>query len=299
MPLPLILLTCNPHQGFLKDVFYTPWSKGELKAPYYFVKSLVEDNPHHPPEYIKNLQEIKKRSPVLYRRLVEGSWEAEDTSEQLVSWEYILKSKEPISFEGVPEEDIHYSLGVDVGRHGKDETVWTVLKGTHALGCNVRKIVRASKTDQREVFDETKRLIHKFNIPHDRVWIDVVGIGGGVYDFLVNDGYFVQEIVGGSKQIEQAVETGFKFYNFNAQIGWNVKILFEEQMIGNITDEALMNDIAAQGYEIQGEKSIRLWSKDKMKEKLRRSPDTGDSFKYGVWGQIYDIISPLPSFEIF
>lgn len=299
MPAPIIILTCNPHQGFLKEMFFDPWEKGELAPPYFFVRSLVTDNPHHDPEYLKNLEEIKLRSPSHYRRLIQGSWEAEDIAEQLISWDALYSSEDRLQIPDDIEEDmVNISLGVDVGRHGKDKSVWVVLKGTHEHGMNIEYIQEEEKTDMVEVADITKRLIIEFEIPHDRVFIDVVGIGGGAYDILNQDGYFVQEIVGGAKPVEQSSDGGFKFFNFNAQIGWNVKTQFEDGNIGNLTNEELRADLASQGYDIQGERSIRLWSKDKIKEKIHRSPDIGDSFKYAVWGQIHDIISPLPSFEV-
>lgn len=299
MPAPLILLTCNPHQGFLKKLFYDPWEKGELKAPFYFIRSLIGDNPHHDPAYLQNLEEIKERAPAHYRRLIQGSWEAEDIAEQLISWEYLYAAEKKIEIpEDYPDDMVHTSLGIDVGRHGKDKSVWVVLKGTHEHGMNVIHIETADRTDTTEVRDTTKRLIIEFDVPHDRVFMDVVGIGGGPYDELAEDGYYIQEVVGGSKPTEDTTDGGFKFFNFNAQIGWMVKLQFADGNIGNLTNEELRADLASQGYEIQGERCIRLWSKDKIKEIIHRSPDIGDSFKYAVWGQIYDIISPLPGFEV-
>lgn len=301
MPLPYILITCNPHQGYLKDIFYTPWSKGVLKPPYYFVRSLVTDNPHHSPNYIKNLKEIKKRSPMLYRRLVDGSWDAEDNAQQLVSWEALYNVQDKIMFpEDTTDDMFHMSLGIDVGRYGPDPSVWTVLKGTHDVGCNIQKILRVQKTSIPQVIKISKNLINEFDIPHDRVWLDVVGLGGGAYDGLVEEGYDIKQVVGGSTKdiVEQAVDTGYKFKNVNAQMGWNMKLGIEDYRVGNLVDDELRADIAAQGYDIVGDRAIQLWGKDDIKKKLRRSTDKGDSFRYGYWGQIYDIIEPLPSFTI-
>jgi len=296
MPLPYILLTCNPHQGFLKEVFYTPWKKKELLPPYFFTRSLVGDNPHQNKEYIKNLQEIKKRAPALYRRLVEGSWEAEDSLQQLIGWDYLYDSQDRFYFDD--DVDLEISLGVDVGRYGKDATVFTVLKGTHDVGYNIEKQVSIDKTSIPETAKMTKDFINKYIIPHDRVFVDVVGLGGGVYDILEEEGYYVQQIIGGSKPIEQITDGGFKFKDLNAQIGWNIKMYIEEGKLGGLIDDELRSDLGAQGYDIIGDKAIRLWSKDVLKKILNRSPDKGDSFKYAYWGQIYDYIQPMPGFEI-
>jgi hypothetical protein len=297
MPLPYIILTCNPHQGFLKELFYTPYSKGELKPPFHFTRALAGDNPYHSKEYVKNLDEIKRHSPNQYRRLVEGSWEADDDSQQLISWESLFISEHPLDIPSDFNKDlIHASLGIDVGRHGKDSSAWVVMRGCEQFGYNIERTLKKGKTDQNEVLDITKNLIIEHDIPHERCWLDVVGLGGGVYDFLVNQGYFIQEVVGGAVPVEQVSDCGFKFYNFNSQLGWNAKLLFESGKIGGLTNEELRADIACQGYGVQGERSIRLWGKDKIKEKIHRSPDLGDAFKYALWGQIFDTISPLPGF---
>jgi len=76
-PKPLILLTCNPSPGWLKDRFYDPWVAGTLEAPYYFLPALPKDNPHLPADYLASLDNLPEAQ---YRRFVQGQWEGLETT---------------------------------------------------------------------------------------------------------------------------------------------------------------------------------------------------------------------------
>lgn len=74
-PPPLILLTCNPSPGWVKELFYDPWSEGKLEAPYYFEQMLPSDNHYLTQTYLDSLEEINRRNPDEYNRMVLGHWE--------------------------------------------------------------------------------------------------------------------------------------------------------------------------------------------------------------------------------
>jgi len=70
-PKPLILLTFNPSQNWLKKTFYEPWKKGDLEAPYYFINALPSDNPTNTPEQIEGWNTMEERQ---YKQYVLGDW---------------------------------------------------------------------------------------------------------------------------------------------------------------------------------------------------------------------------------
>lgn len=82
-PPPLILLTCNPSPGWVKELFYDPWTEGnsdaqpqgKLEAPYYFEQMLPSDNHYLTQQYLDSLEEIQRRNPDEYNRMVLGRWE--------------------------------------------------------------------------------------------------------------------------------------------------------------------------------------------------------------------------------
>lgn len=72
-PEPLILLTCNPSLGWVKETFYDPWKRNALHAPYYFQPATIADNPHIPAEYRNALSNLPERE---FKRFVLGDWDS-------------------------------------------------------------------------------------------------------------------------------------------------------------------------------------------------------------------------------
>ena len=77
-PPPLILMTANPSKNWLKSLMYDPWQKGELEHPYGYIPASPADNPYLPPEYLDNLEEMRKRSPLAYAKFVLGDWDVSE-----------------------------------------------------------------------------------------------------------------------------------------------------------------------------------------------------------------------------
>lgn len=286
MPPIIITLTCNPSQGWVKNKFYTPWEKKILQPPYFYLPAYITDNPYIPQSYLDSLKNLP---PVTYKKFVEGSWDASDDSSQLITWDKLTKAKER-QFTAI--SDGPYSLGVDPARYGKDRCVFYVMKGFRVVECRV-----VGKTDIPEVANITKELIQAYNINTDMVFMDVVGLGGGAYDILHREGYFIQAVSGGGKPLQEArtSDHGWSYYNLNSQIGWYTKLYFDQELICGELDDELLTELAANRYTFSSEKSIRVLSKDDVKKILGRSPDKGDAFKYSLWGQITQLISSQPS----
>jgi hypothetical protein len=70
-PKPLIVGTCNPSRGWVKDQIYDKWGKGELPDHILYIPSKVTDNKHLPKAYIENLKNLPKYE---YSVFVEGNW---------------------------------------------------------------------------------------------------------------------------------------------------------------------------------------------------------------------------------
>ena len=71
-PPPLIIITCNPTQSWLKKLVYDKWKKNELPDHIYYLPSSVTDNPYLPQAYIDNLKNL----PIWeYEVFVKGNWD--------------------------------------------------------------------------------------------------------------------------------------------------------------------------------------------------------------------------------
>lgn len=73
-PPPKIIATCNPSQGWVKDVFYTPWRQGSLPPYQRYIPSTIFDNPHISENYKNALKTLPRYE---YEVFVMGNWEVQ------------------------------------------------------------------------------------------------------------------------------------------------------------------------------------------------------------------------------
>lgn len=303
-PHPLVLITCNPGQGYLKELFYDPYVAGTLSAPWYYLPALLTDNPHIPPAYVESL---KAMDPGAYRRFVLGSWDAADDVNQLIPWDTVYACEafkpppsppEPLGPSPLPEERRAFlkaqeafldamgaytriTGGADVGRFGPDPTVIKLLRGG-----NLYKEYSFPKTDMVQVADKIAELIASENIEPEDFAIDGTGIGAGVIDILRNRGLRVFEYTGGSKAITERSRSVFKFKNLRAQSFWYLKLALQRGELGNMHGERLKQDLTAIRYKIVGDRMIQLESKDEIRERINRSPDDADALCMANWSRV-------------
>lgn len=75
-PKPLVVGTCNPTQGWVKDLIYTPWKEGKLKAGWHYIQSRIYDNLPLLKEQPLYLPQLKANlSTLAYMVFVDGDWD--------------------------------------------------------------------------------------------------------------------------------------------------------------------------------------------------------------------------------
>lgn len=70
-PKPLILITCNPNQGFTKRLFHDPFVKGTLQDDYFYLRATMADNPSLTEEYLEGLENLDDVTREIF---VRGNW---------------------------------------------------------------------------------------------------------------------------------------------------------------------------------------------------------------------------------
>jgi len=70
-PKPIILATCNPSQGWIKERVYDKWQKNNLPDTWAYIPAKITDNPYLPQDYIESLKNLPKYE---YEVFVEGNW---------------------------------------------------------------------------------------------------------------------------------------------------------------------------------------------------------------------------------
>lgn len=77
-PKPLVIATCNPTQGWFKELVYTPHKEKRLKPSWLYIQSRIYDNiplMRQQPAYLPQLKENLSRYE--YEVFVEGNWDVQ------------------------------------------------------------------------------------------------------------------------------------------------------------------------------------------------------------------------------
>lgn len=158
-------------------------------------------------------------------------------------------------------------MGVDPARFGDDRTSISLRQGRECLWQK-----SYSKKDTMEV----SGIVYQFMKEHnpDKVFIDVGGLGAGVYDRL-------REIADKKKLVavnfgERALEAD-KYYNKRAEIWGLLGDWLKNHPVKIPDDDQLQADLTQVKYSYDSNGRLKLESKDDMKKRGFRSPDLGDS----------------------
>lgn len=110
-PKPIILATCNPTQGWVKDLFYDPWESGNLRKKWLYIPAKITDNILNlDPEYVENLKSLPRYE---YQVYVEGNWNVKlKTGGEFFKNFELGQHVKPINTD--PDQSIHISIDSNV-----------------------------------------------------------------------------------------------------------------------------------------------------------------------------------------
>lgn len=129
-PKPIILATCNPSQGWIKERIYDKWKNDTLPNAWAYIPAKITDNPHLPEAYIESLKNLPKYE---YEVFVNGNWDI-----QLKTGGEFLKNFELEDhvryFNVEPDKTIHVSIdnnvypyiAITIWQMEKEDDHWTV-----------------------------------------------------------------------------------------------------------------------------------------------------------------------------
>ncbi|MEQ9231585.1 MAG: phage terminase large subunit [Cyclobacteriaceae bacterium] len=260
-------LTSNPENCWLIPSFIHSNSSDEV-----YIQSLTSDNFDPNSDYYKSLEEAYKDNPQLLSRYLLGDWSLTDSIDQLIPTMAINGS------EVIVNANWGDAIGIDVARYGSDQTVFIVLKDG-----NIDLIETYAKTSIPQVASKAMELMNTYNINPEYCGIDGVGIGAGVIDILKSNGYYIQDLVGGSKPVETGYEESFKPNNLRSQMYYQLRKDLIEHRIGNLINAVLKRELTHIKYEVSTEKTVRVMSKDAIRKTLGKSPDLADALCYCNW----------------
>ena len=154
-PKPIILATCNPTFGWVKDLIYDKWKNGTLPEKWLYVPAKITDNPYLPVEYIENLKNLPTFE---YMVFVEGNWDI-----QLKTGGEFLRAFElgqHVKHLKIIEDQIfHISLDSNVYPY-ISVTLWQLIKID--TGWKVRQVHELLARDPENTAQRTGKMIAYF-----------------------------------------------------------------------------------------------------------------------------------------
>lgn len=267
---PFVLIDGEPCYDFDPATFnpieiITPLSRT-------FIPSRVTDNPHlMGTGYMSQLQALPEP---LRSQMLNGDFHAgmSDDPFQVIPTAWVESAMarwvRPVKLEPMD------SMGVDVARGGKDQTV---IARRHGMwfdeplpypgretpdGPAVAGLVIASMRD--------KAPIH----------IDVIGVGSSPYDFLKNAGQHVLGINVSEASHGRDKSGMLEFFNLRSELWWKYREALDPANNTGIAlppSQTLKADLCAPKWELRGKK-IKVESRDDIVDRIGRSPDFGSAY---------------------
>lgn len=236
-----------------------------------FIPSRVSDNPFlMGTGYMTTLQSLPEplRSQMLNGDFMAGTeddpWQVIPTAwvdAAMARWEPRHR-KEPMD-----------SLGVDVARGGRDNTVLSRRHGTwfdELVALPGTQTPDGPATASLTIANRRDRAV---------VHIDIVGWGSAAYDFLKSNQIQTVGMNGASKSTARTDDKTLEFYNMRAEVWWGMREALDPKNPNPVylpNDSRLRADLCAPRWAIRTN-GILIEAKDDVIKRIGRSPDYGDA----------------------
>lgn len=165
-------------------------------------------------------------------------------------------------------------LAVDVARFGDDASVVTRRHGR-----KLEDLIKYRGLDTMALSGEISVLINKYQ--PDAVFVDGVGVGGGVVDRLNQLGYSIIEVNAG---VAPSADKKLTHYNRRAEMYDAMRTWLQT---ADIPDDAeLKDDLTGIEYYYDNQMRIQIEKKEEMKARGMASPDNADSLSLGFFTEV-------------
>jgi hypothetical protein len=171
------------------------------------------------------------------------------------------------------------TVGVDVARSGGDMTVMAVLDG-----CVVTGLRRTSREDTMMTTGRVQGIVDA--TPGRVPIVDVIGVGGGVVDRLRELKIAVVAFNASEATDHKDRSKELGFLNKRAAAWWRLREMLDPAFGPELAlppDDLLTGDLTAPHWFVRSGAKIQIESKDEIKKRLGRSPDSGDAVVQAVW----------------
>jgi hypothetical protein len=204
-----------------------------------------------------------------YRTRVLGEFPIDDP-DVLIPWNWVMDAVDRDFKVGANEP---YFLCVDVGAGGDESII------LHIQGGRVVKIEEYNTKDTMELTGHVVRAMEECEA--DAIYVDVIGLGNGVYNRLREFRYKVYSV-----DVRRTARNERKFRKVRDELWWKLREDFENGTISIPNDDRLINELSIIKYEpTESDGKIVIESKKSLRKRLPNgaSPNRADAlmlYKY-------------------
>lgn len=248
-----------------------------------FIPARVSDNPYYVnTQYHRTLQNIPEP---LRSQLLKGDFSVsqQDDPWQVIPRRWIEAAVERWKSRSRPRDAqgkvIPFSvIGVDVARGGDDKTVIARRAGSYF------DVLRKYPGVQTPTGPDAAQLVIQAIEANCTpvINVDVIGVGSSVYDFLKGHNLTVNSLQSAERSSATDRLNKFHFANLRAEMWWKFREALDPasgEEIALPDDPELISDLCAPRFSV-GISGIKIESKEQIKERLGRSPDSGEAVIY-------------------
>lgn len=282
-------MTCNPKKNFLYEKYYLPWRAGKLPSNVKFIQAFAYENKKNESGYVDNLNE--NLIGIERERLLDGNWEYAEDDDQLMPFEKIMDI-----FNNTHVPGGRKTITSDIARLGGDKIPIVQWDGNRGY---IRCFEKQTLDITGAKIEETR---YAMGIGVNDVVVDEDGMGGGIVDFLkfkgfVNNSKALPSPDGPRDAKGNLIPENFDnlksqcYYRLAKKVNENnIYLQCESEEIKRWLIQELQQ---VRQKKVDDDKKKGVMPKEKVKEKIGRSPDFADA----VMMHEYFYLKPVVGFR--
>lgn len=224
------------------------------------VRANYSDNPFFPSVLEDEMRRDRQTDPEKYAHVWLGEYQSQ-TSAQFISWELIKEAQNRKYVRGGRP----LLFGLDVARFGDDRSVLAIREADTLV-----TLMKWEKLDTQQLASHVVEVANSRK--PDAIFVDGVGVGGGVVDRLKALKLRVIEVNGGAKASHDS-----RYGNKRAEMWGRMKEWLGGRGVLSEWDLDIAAELTGPNYYFDASNRIFIEKKDDMKKRGLRSPDLADA----------------------
>lgn len=283
------IITMNPNDTYLRDLYYNPWHEPDKYGPLPKGVQVIEFTEEDSWQTKEDLDAMKTNPKGWVERYIYNNWNYQDDDNSLFKYRY-FQSALVLMFDPNAER----TIGFDVARgKGGDRSVIALWAGDTLVNIFIVKDKDTKMTTDEQAMMMIQHMTEN-SVVAEKVAVDAVGIGVGVVDHAKSKGILVREFISGASPVVENGPDGkpmpSRYDNLRSQVIWMFADGLEKGKYkifeGCPFRNELISEAMAHLHDVS-DKKLSVESKDKVKERTGSlSPDIFDAVIMGLYPKL-------------